>query len=164
MMSKTLTRRAAKNRAGVPSIFSIDPFTALRGEFDQLLSNWFADNGESLPVTFSPSIDLTETDTNYDVKVDLPGLQANEIKVQLSDNVLTISGERKYEKSDGNEKDKNGGKNHFVERYYGTFSRSILLPGTVKSDKIDAKYSDGVLAVTLPKAEECKACEIPVKT
>ena len=67
--------------------------------------------------------------------------------------------------ADDKEKDKkNGATAHFVERYHGSFSRSIVLPGAVKSDKIDAKYNDGVLTVTLPKAEEVKPCQITVKS
>jgi HSP20 family protein len=166
-MATTLARRPVKTRTGLPSIFSIDPFTSLRDEFDHLLSNWFVDNTESMKTACSPSLDMTENDTNYEIKVDLPGIQANEINVQLSDNVLTISGERKYEKTDGGEKDKEkkgGAKTHFVERYYGSFSRSILLPGAVKQDKIDAKYADGGLTVSLPKAEESKPCQISVKS
>ena len=98
------------------------------------------------------------------MKVDLPGLQASDFNVQLSENVLTISGERQYEKTDGKEKGKNGPTPHYVERYHGTFSRTIMLPGAVKNDQIDAQYRDGVLTVTLPKAEEAKACQIAVET
>lgn len=162
-MTTTLARRTPRNRTGLSSIFSADPFSNLRDEFDQLLTNWFADNNPSAQTAFSPLLDLTETDGEYQVQADLPGVQANEIKVQLSDNVLTISGERKYEKTEGKDK-KNGTTPHLVERYHGIFSRSILVPGAVKQDKIDAKYADGVLTVKLPKAAEQKPCEISVKS
>lgn len=167
-MTTALSRRTSRNRTGLSSIFSIDPLNTLRDEFDQVLSTWFKDHDATAFTSFSPSLDLSETDTEYDVKVDLPGIQANEINVQLSDNVLTISGERKYEKTDGKEgskdKGKKNGTTHFVERFHGAFSRSIVLPGAVKQDKIDAKYNDGVLTVTLPKAEEAKPCQITVKS
>jgi len=161
-MPTSLARRVSHNRPGVPSIFSADPFGALRDEFDQMLTNWFStsDNPAMLPA-FAPSLDMNETETAYEVKIDLPGIKATDVQVQVSDNVLTISGERKCEKTDGK---KNCGKSHYVERFHGTFSRSILLPAAVKQDKIDAQFRDGVLAVTLPKAEEAKPCQIAIKT
>jgi len=175
MANTSLSRRSARDRGGAPSIFSVDPMSSLREEFDQLLSNWFMGSGREMRWAFSPSFDLSETDTEYLVQADLPGVNANELNVQVSDNVLTISGERKYEKTDAgekNEKDKKGGdkndKNapttHFVERYHGTFSRSIVLPGTVEQDKIDAEYHDGVLTVKLPKGAEDKPRQISIKT
>ncbi len=164
-MTTTLARRVNRNRGGLPSIFSADPFGTLRDEFDQILTNWFsASDNAALQASFAPLLDMSETDANYEVKVDLPGIQASDLKLQVSDNVLTISGERKYEKSDKADGKKNGGTPHYVERYHGTFSRSIVLPAPVKQDKIDAQYRDGVLTVTLPKAEIAKPCQITVKT
>lgn len=163
-MTTTLARRVNRPRSGLPSIFSSDPFGALRDEFDQMLMNWFStSDNQAIPTSFSPLLDMSETDAHYEVKVDLPGITANDLKVQVSDNVLTISGERKYEKTEGKEGKKNGTP-HYVERYHGTFSRSIVLPAPVKQDKIDAQYHDGVLTVTLPKAEVSKPCHITVKT
>jgi HSP20 family protein len=162
IMATMITRRSNRNRNGLPSIFSIDPLGTLRDEFDQMLTNWFStsDNPGALP-TYSPLLDVSESDANYEVKVDLPGIKAEEVKVQVSDNVLTISGERKSEKFEGK---KNGGTPHCIERYHGMFSRSVVLPAAVKQDSIDAQYHDGVLTVTLPKAEETKPCQITVKT
>lgn len=87
-MSTTLARR---NRSTLPSVFSHDPFGALREEFDQMLSQWF-NNSDSFPLkgSFTPMLDLHETDSSYEVKVDLPGIQAEDINVQVMDNVLTI--------------------------------------------------------------------------
>ena len=99
------------------------------------------------------------------VKVDLPGLQASDLNVQVNENVLTISGERKYEKKDEKKDEKTGNLTpHYIERYHGTFSRSVVLPAPVKQDKIEAEYKDGVLSVTLPKAEVTKPCKIAVKS
>jgi len=149
----------------MPSIFSADPVSALRDEFDHMLSNWFTGNGRGMQSNFSPSFDLSETDNYYEVQADLPGIQASELNVQVSDNVLTVSGERKFEKTSGDEKDtKNAPTSHFVERYHGSFSRSIVLPGAVKHDKIDAEYHDGVLTIKLPKTAESKPRQITVKT
>lgn len=83
-----------------------------------MLSAWFADNEAAGLPTFSPSLDVSENEGGYDVKVDLPGLQPNEINVQLSDNILTISGERKFEKTDDKDKGKKGAR-HIVELYHG---------------------------------------------
>jgi len=130
-----------------------------------MLSTWFFDNAPTIPAGFSPSLDLHETDTDYEIKVDLPGLQANDIQVQLSENVLTISGERKYEKTDDKDQEaKKSGTTHLVERFYGSFTRSIMLPGAVKQDAIDATYRDGVLCIKVPKAEQAKPAQIPVKS
>jgi HSP20 family protein len=161
-MATTLARRAPRQRNGLPSIFSTEPFGTLREEFDQLLSNWFssADTSIAFP-TFAPLLDMNETDGAYEVKLDLPGVKANEINVQVSENVLTISGERKCEKA--SEKDK-AGTPHHIERYHGTFSRSIVLPSAVNQEKIDAQYHDGVLTVTLPKTEGAKPCHVTVKS
>jgi len=157
-MPTTLARRSRP--AGLPSIFSVDPFSSLRDEFDQMLSNWFSTSENASMMSISPLLDLHEVDDNYEVQIDLPGVQANELKVQVSDNVLTISGERKYEKTEG----KKGSTPRHVERSYGSFTRSVTLPGAVKQDKIDAQYKEGVLKITLPKSEEAKSRLINVKT
>jgi len=109
--------RGNRSRSNLPSVFSGDPFNALRSEFHNMLSTWLFDNAPTIPAGFSPSLDLHETDTDYEINADLPGLQANDIQVQLSENVLTISGERKYEKTDDKDKNKEGkkaGTRHFV--------------------------------------------------
>ena len=100
-MTTTLARRTNRSRNGLPSIFSTDPFGALRDEFDQMLSNWFSSSDAAGTTSFSPLLDLNETDSSFEVKVDLPGIQASDLHVQVSDNVLTINGERKYEKTEG---------------------------------------------------------------
>jgi len=161
-MTTTLARRPTRGKNGLPSIFSVDPFGSLRDEFDQMLSNWFSTTDKSIAFpSFAPLLDMHETDANYEVKIDLPGVKASEINVQISDNVLTISGERTCEKSSGKEK---GATAHHVERYHGSFSRSIMLPAAVKQDKIDAQYRDGVLTVILPKSDNVKPSQIEVKS
>jgi HSP20 family protein len=161
-MARTITRYTNRGSTAVPSIFSADPFGRLRDEFDNMLSNWFTgpESGSGMP-NFSPMLDMSETGSNYEVKVDLPGVQADEVNVQIVDNVLTISGERRYEKADNT---KGNATPHFVERYHGSFSRSVILPAAVKQDQVDAQFHNGVLTITLPKAEEVKPCHIPVKS
>jgi len=106
---------------------------------------------------WTPDLDLAETDNEYIVKADLPGLKQDQIKISLRDNLLTVKGERKSEKE---EKGKNY---HRIERSFGAFARTITLPGKVQGDKVKASYKDGVLEITLPKSEESKSKEISIE-
>jgi HSP20 family protein len=123
--------------------------------FDGLFSDLDGD-GNSV-VSWSPRADVIENGESYVIKAELPGVSKNDVKITLRENVLTIKGEKKQEKE---EKDHNY---HRIERSYGSFERSFSLPSNVKHDKIDAAFKDGVLIVTLPKAEEAKPKEIEVK-
>jgi len=105
----------------------------------------------------SPPLDISETDTEVRVRLDLPGVEAKEIDIQVNGNQLTIAGERKEEKEE------KGETFHRVERRAGRFSRSFTLPCGVDENKVDATYHDGVLSVTLPKTEESKSRRITVK-
>jgi HSP20 family protein len=126
---------------------------------DDLLSRFWGDEGEGwLAGRMAPSADLSETDTAIEVRVDLPGIKPSEIDIQLSGNVLTVSGERKEEKEE------KGRTFHRVERRTGSFSRSITLPCAVQEQEVAAEYRDGVLAITLPKEEGAKARKIKVKS
>ena len=107
----------------------------------------------------TPEVDVTEKEDRYLVKADLPGMKQEDIKVNLEDNVLTISGERKEEKDEKDEKKHY----HYYERRYGSFARSFTLPNTVKTDEIKAKYEKGVLHIEIPKAEAKKPKEIKVE-
>ena len=105
-----------------------------------------------------PSLDVSETPSTVGVRMDVPGMNSEEIDIRLANGVLTISGERKEEMEE------KGRTFHRVERSYGSFSRSITLPAAVAEDKVEAQYNDGVLTVTLQKTEEAKARKIEVKT
>ena len=107
--------------------------------------------------SWTPAVDIAEHDEEYLVKVELPGVNRDEVKLTLENNILTIRGEKKQEKETKKEN------YHRVERSYGSFQRSFTLPAAVKSDKIDASYKDGILTVSLPKAEEAKPKQIEVK-
>ena len=135
-----------------------DPLSTLRDEMDELLSRLWG-NGEEdwIGGPGSPSLDLAETDTALEARVDLPGIKPDEIDVQLNENYLTISGEREEEKEE------KGRKFHRVERRTGTFSRCVALPCRVQEDKVTARYDAGILSVTLPKAEEAKAHKVKIK-
>ena len=119
--------------------------------FDGFGSDW--DNTDT---TWSPSVDIAETETGYEVKAELVGLKKEEIKISVEDNVLKLSGEKKAEKED---KDKNY---HYVERSFGHFERSFRLPKDVRAEEIKAKYKNGILSVEIPKSELVKPKEIPV--
>lgn len=106
---------------------------------------------------FTPVVDFSETKDSYVIKAELPGMKKDEVKVTLNNNVVTITGEKKseYEKKEGDY--------HRIERSFGMFERSVSIPGAIKSDAIDAKYTDGLLTLTLPKTEETKQKTIDVK-
>jgi len=105
---------------------------------------------------WTPALDVHEDADNFIIRAELPGLKREDIEVSLQDGALVISGERKTEKAD------EGVEIHRQERYYGKFQRALTLPTPVAADKIKAQYKDGVLTVTLPKAEEAKPKKIDV--
>ncbi len=107
-------------------------------------------------VVWSPRVDVEETDQEVVLHADLPGIDKKNLQVNLKDNLLTIRAERKYEKED---KEKNY---YRSERAFGTFQRTFSLSDRVKSNEIKADYKNGVLTVTLPKAEEEKPREIAI--
>jgi HSP20 family protein len=106
--------------------------------------------------TWSPAVDIHETENELVVKADLPDVAEKDIDVRVENNLLTIRGERKFEKSVSED-------NYLrVERSYGTFSRSFSLPNTVNAEAIHAEYKNGVLTVTMPKREESKPRQVKV--
>ena len=106
---------------------------------------------------WEPAVDISETQEDFQVNADLPGLTKDDVKISYEDGVITIKGEKRQEKE---EKEKNY---HRVERRYGAFERSFRLPARVEANKIEAKFKDGVLSLRLPKAEDAKPKEIPIK-
>jgi len=129
----------------------------LRSTMDQLFDNLFARQTEWLRGYEWMAVDMYQTDEDVIVKASLPGVKPEDIHVTVNDNVLTISGEVKQE-----EEVKNA-VYHLRERRYGTYSRSITLPVPVQVDKAKAEYENGVLTLTLPKAEEVRPKTITVK-
>jgi HSP20 family protein len=106
---------------------------------------------------WSPLVDITEDDKEYLIKADLPEVKKEDVKLTVQDDVMSISGERKYEKEE------KGKKYHRVERAYGSFMRSFTLPEDADGSKVSAEYKDGVLNVHLPKSEKAKPKSIEVK-
>jgi HSP20 family protein len=105
---------------------------------------------------WAPVVDVREDADNFVIRAELPGLKRDDISVSLQDGALVISGERTVEKVE------DGVEVHRQERYYGKFQRALSLPAPVAADKIKAQYKDGVLTVTLPKAEEAKPKQIDI--
>jgi len=124
--------------------------------FDQFLAtNGDGELGEMMQV----SMDLAETDDTFEVTVDVPGIKQNEIDIQLDHNRLTVRGERKSETEEKDEEKKY----HRVERFSGSFIRSILLPDSINEDGATADYKDGVLKIVIPKSAESKPKKISIK-
>ena len=119
------------------------PFWSGSGRAGQLFTGW------------SPALDLYEGGDHLVAVVELPGMRKEDIEISLHDGTLTISGERKRETS-------NGEKAQRTERYVGSFRRSVALPTHVDASKVTATYQDGILKVSLPKAEEAKPKKIQV--
>lgn len=106
---------------------------------------------------WSPSVDIRETKDDIIVEAELPGIKQDDVSVSITDNVLTIKGEKKQEKEVKEEQ------YHRIERSYGAFQRSFTLPTVVQADKAKATFKDGVLKVVIPKAEEAKPKEIKIE-
>lgn len=129
--------------------------------FDESFSDFLAPVGtgsEGLAQRgWVPPVDIRETDNELMLHVEIPGMRKEDVNITLENNVLTIGGERKFEKDTKKEN------YHRLERAYGKFSRSFSLPANVRTDSVDASFSDGVLTVTLPKADEAKPRKIEIR-
>ena len=106
---------------------------------------------------WAPSVDISEDDKEWIVKAELPEVKKEDVKVTVENNVLSITGERKFEKEEKNKK------YHRIERSYGNFFRSFTLPNSVDGSKVNAEFKDGLLKVRLPKSESAKPKSIDVK-
>ena len=126
--------------------------------FDDTIRTLHPTDGEELEKgTWAPAVDIYETNDSFVVSADLPGLNKDEIQIDLKDNTLTLKGEKKFEEKVSKD-------NYIrVERAYGSFVRSFTLPQNVDPEKIKAKYKEGVLEVTIPKKEDAKPKQIKVE-
>jgi HSP20 family protein len=133
-------------------------FYSLSQEMDRFFDDFF-NRGFSLSPwsafdedfgSFSPQLDMTENDQEIKVEVELPGMDEKDVELSLARNTLTIKGEKRTEQEDK-------GDNYYrMERSYGSFHRSILLPAEIEADKVEAVFNKGVLTVTLPKTKEAQ--------
>lgn len=135
------------------------PFRDIQRTIDRIFDETFRNFGKSelFETSFVPVMDVYETENSINLEVELPGLDKNDIKVKVEGNILTISGEKK---SEHEKKDRSY---RVVERSYGKFERSIMLPDTVDTNKIKAKFEKGILKIELPKKEEAKEKVVDVE-
>lgn len=155
-----MSTKLAKSRAEVPAT-NRSPLAVLRHEMDDLISRfWDGDQERWFVTPFAPAADVVEGDNAFEIRMDVPGLEAKDIDVQVHGNTVTLSGQRKEEKE---EKEEKGKTYHRVERRSGSFSRTLTLPCAVNEDEVAAEYTQGVLAVKLPKCEEAQSKKIAVK-
>lgn len=135
------------------------PLSVLRTEFDDLWNRvWNVKEDGWFTGVFSPNADLAETDNAFQLKMDIPGMQAKDIDIQVRGNQVTVSGQREEEKEE------KGKSFHRIERRSGNFSRSLTLPCGINESEVAAEYNQGVLTVVLPKSNEAKAKRINVKS
>ena len=146
------------------SIIKYDPFRELRSLQDEMnrlfMSNYSQRGGSEegfASGAWNPQVDIFENKNEIVLEAELPGLKPENVNISIEHNVLTIHGERKFEKKD--EKDNF----HRVERSYGSFTRSFTLPPTVSSENANAEFENGVLRLTLAKREEAKPRRIEIK-
>lgn len=142
-------------------ITRIDPFrelSTLQDRFNSLFENFAEANGKDQLAagSFVPPVDVYEDEHSLVLKLEVPGMNEEDLNVSLENNTLTVSGERKFEKE---EKEENF---HRIERRYGSFARTFRLPNTVNAENVDAAYDKGILKITLGKRAEAKPRQIKV--
>jgi len=155
-MADLSTHRTERSRGNVPVTLNWADrlFNELMPSriFRELMPSVMKEQGVMMP-----AFDIAESDDRFVVKADLPGIDSKSLDISVAGNMLTISGEKKEEREEKNER------YYTIERQFGSFSRSFMLPSDVKEDGIEAVYKDGVLRVTIPKSERAKQKKINVK-
>jgi HSP20 family protein len=145
------------------NIIKYDPFREMRSlqdEVNRLFASSFSrgdSDNDLMRGAWSPQVDIFENQNEIVLEAELPGMKPEDVNISIENNVLTIHGERKFEKKD----DKDNF--HRVERSYGSFTRSFTLPPTVKSENAQAEFENGVLRLSLAKREEAKPRRIEIK-
>lgn len=132
---------------------------SLQDEVERAFRQAFGDRGSASPAgAFSPALDVEETEEAFTLHVELPGVDPEHVEVSLEENVLTIAGERRFY----DEREAEGFRR--IERHFGRFHRAVRLPDRVNAEGVTADYRDGLLTITVPKAEEAKPRRIQVTT
>jgi HSP20 family protein len=130
---------------------------SLQSDMNRLFDRFFEGRAaNSTARRWIPAMDLVETDDHLVLRGDLPGMTEDDVDIEIKDNILTVSGERKSEREDKSEG------YHRVERAFGTFSRSLTLPAGVDADKVEAHFDNGVLEVRIPKPAEAKPTRVQI--
>jgi len=140
---------------------SLEPFSGLRrlnSVLDEAFAAWpFQSENGAITSSWTPAVDVFEDKTTVKIVAELPGVKSEDVKLSIENNVLTIRGEKKQEAEEKTERV------HRYERSYGVFERAFALPKSVDPDKIEARYENGILTVTVPKIEKARPREIAVK-
>jgi HSP20 family protein len=130
----------------------------MQDEMERVLRQVFGDRQGASPAgAFSPALDVEEDENAFTLHVELPSVDPEKVDVSLEENVLTIAGEREFYG------DRNAEGFRRVERHFGRFHRSVRLPDRVAADQVEATYRDGLLTITVPKAEESKPRRIQIQ-
>ena len=143
----------------MPAVVRWDPYrdiTAIRDEMNRMFSRSIGETAGGS--AWTPAMDIFDRQDAVELTAELPGLTADDIEIEVDDNVLTVKGERRFEDT------VEDGRYYRLERAYGQFSRSVTLPQGVKADEISADFDGGVLRVRVPKADEVKPRRIAVGT
>lgn len=131
--------------------------SSLQNEMNRMMDRIFREGSLTETGMWLPPIDLSETNDKITVKAEIPGIDSKDIDISIQENTLFLKGEKREEKEEK-------GKNYYrIERQYGSFSRSVVLPATVDTDKVTAECKNGVLEITLQKKEEVKPKQISIK-
>lgn len=128
-----------------------------RGDLNRVFSDLLDETVGKDSGGFSPAFDLLDTKDSIKVNLELPGVKKEDVEISLKGDLLTIKGEKREEKEE------KGENRYYVERSYGSFSRTMTLPSNVQADQVKAAFANGILEITLPKAEDEKAREVQVK-
>jgi HSP20 family protein len=161
-MSEKKTREEKRALEAWRPFGELEPWPRLLGDwpFPGRLSRWMEDlyrEGPSRSGPFLPAIDVSDDDQHYAISVEVPGASKDDIHVELQEGMLTIRGEKKVEREEKKEQ------RRYVERSYGSFSRSLRLPPDADADRLEASFKDGVLRLTIPKTEEAKPRTIAIR-
>lgn len=136
---------------------AFNAFAPIQREFNRLFEELGSGWGAMTAIDLNVRADLKETKDAVELTLEMPGIAQEDVKITLEDNVLTVSGEKKVEKEEGE------GAYHLSERSYGSFARSIALPRNVDMERIDATMSDGLLKITAPKIATPEAKTVQIK-
>lgn len=159
-MARNQQLSPTQQRGGV--VRSGDPFTSFQREMNRLFDDVFrgfgfpmqagqaGEGGQGSGMMLQPDIDVSETEKEFKICADLPGVSERDVDVSLHEDTLTIRAERREERKEDKENF------HIVERSHGMFQRSLRLPANIEADKVEARFENGVLVITLPKSEEAQ--------
>lgn len=146
----------AKVDNGGRGVRRMTPFSVLQNEIDRVFDNFIPWRGSFETMSFTPSMEVTETDKSIEVTTELPGMDEKDVEITISNDILTVRGEKKAEKE---EKKKNY---RLIERSYGAFERSLALPPGISADAIKASMNKGVLKLVLPKPATAQAQKVKI--